>query len=367
MVSIPQTDCDIFCKVVDNFGDLGVCWRLATQLAAATPWQIRVWVDDIALAQRFVTDIPANVSVCEWQADAIFTHVASVVLETFSCGLPDSYQARMLPTTVWLNIEYLTAEAWVDDFHLKPSPQPNGLRRYFYFPGFTPASGGVLCAHHSSGAHHVSAQLAHARLGIDFSPNTLTLSLFCYAPAPMAALIAALQHAQHPVQVLVPDSVAPWLCQALALPPLARGQAVVMGQVRVMAIPFLSQPVFDALLVACDLNFVRGEDSWVRAIWAGKPFVWMPYPQAEATHLTKLKAFLQLYLAQAPNQTQTVVRDLMMAWSGTGDMATAMSAWLQSLPAIGAHAKAYAEQLATQPDLVTKLLAHIEKLQTNRV
>ncbi|MEO7887531.1 MAG: elongation factor P maturation arginine rhamnosyltransferase EarP, partial [Polaromonas sp.] len=36
---------DIFCKVIDNFGDIGVCWRLAADLASRGH-KVRLWVDD---------------------------------------------------------------------------------------------------------------------------------------------------------------------------------------------------------------------------------------------------------------------------------------------------------------------------------
>ena len=39
---------DIFCSVVDNFGDIGVCWRLARRLSAGLGQQVRLWVDDLA-------------------------------------------------------------------------------------------------------------------------------------------------------------------------------------------------------------------------------------------------------------------------------------------------------------------------------
>lgn len=362
MAAILFTECDIFCKVVDNFGDIGVCWRLANQLAAATEMQIRLWVDDINLAQRFITHQPANITLCHWQAEPVFTQAAPVVIETFSCGLPAQYQALMQANSVWINIDYLSAEAWVEDFHLKSSPQANGLVRYFYYPGFTPATGGLLAAKQSQAANPL-----FERLGVNMTPSTLTLSLFCYAHAPMADLISALTASEQAVQILVPDTVAPWLCQALALPSLGVGQAVEIGRVRLIAIPFLSQNAFDDLLATCDFNFVRGEDSWIRAIWAGKPFVWMPYLQDEAAHLAKLSAFLDQYLSDASPQTQTVVRDLMLAWSADGDLAQAWRAFLQHQSAVQAHAQHYATQLALQPDLVTKLVFLIEKLQKNRV
>ena len=39
---------DIFCSVVDNYGDIGVCWRLARQLSSELEQSVRLWVDDLA-------------------------------------------------------------------------------------------------------------------------------------------------------------------------------------------------------------------------------------------------------------------------------------------------------------------------------
>ena len=41
-----RPDWDVFCRVIDNFGDIGVCWRLARQLAGDFALHVRLWVDD---------------------------------------------------------------------------------------------------------------------------------------------------------------------------------------------------------------------------------------------------------------------------------------------------------------------------------
>jgi uncharacterized repeat protein (TIGR03837 family) len=64
-----------------------------------------------------------------------------------------------------------------------------------------------------------------------------------------------------------------------------------LGQLCISQLPYLSQTEFDHLLWACDFNFVRGEDSLVRALWAGQPFVWHLYPQDDLAHHNKLHAF----------------------------------------------------------------------------
>ena len=70
------------------------------------------------------------------------------MVEAFGCGLPSSQLATMRarrPRPVWINLEYLSAEDWIADFHLRPSPHPRySLVKTFFFPGLVPGTGGVL-------------------------------------------------------------------------------------------------------------------------------------------------------------------------------------------------------------------------------
>jgi uncharacterized repeat protein (TIGR03837 family) len=93
------------------------------------------------------------------------------------------------------------------------------------------------------------------------------------------------------------------------------------------------------------LNLVRGEDSFVRAQWAGKPFVWHIYPQHDDAHHAKLEAFMAR--AALPQPWRTVWR----GWNGLA----ALPATLAGLDAAAAHAPQWRAQLAAQPDLLTQL------------
>ena len=147
---------DVFCKVIDNFGDAAVCWRLARQLAGEHGGRVRLWIDalpalhslcpevDASLAQQVV----CGVTVLRWTANAEFGAPAEIVVEAFGCGLPESYVESMAdrhPSPVWVILEYLSAESWVGSHHGLPSPHPRlPLERHFFFPGFAPGTGGVL-------------------------------------------------------------------------------------------------------------------------------------------------------------------------------------------------------------------------------
>jgi uncharacterized repeat protein (TIGR03837 family) len=365
---------DIFCRVVDNFGDIGVSWRLARQLAdehaGNKGFHIRLWVDDIALAQRFSGDGHPLITLMHWTTASNFSQASEVVIETFSCGIPEDYQQAMSPQTLWLNIDYLSAEEWVQGFHGKPSPQANGLIRYFFYPGFNELTGGLLreqflpvLALQASQANAIAWQ----HLGLTAMPEAINVSQFCYAHAPIKALLDSLAASPQPVRLIVPESVAPLVAQALGRKSLEAGQSIQHQHCTIAVIPFLSQIDYDRLLALCDLNFVRGEDSWIRAIWAAKPMVWLPYQQSENTHLDKLAAFLQHYLALADDQLKPQLESLMQAWA-TGEWSTEhWHAFINYRDSLTQHARVYAKQLSQQPDLATNLVIFIEKLQKNRV
>lgn len=362
---LPRSHWDIFCKVVDNFGDIGVCWRLAQQLAEEHGRHIRLWVDDLALAKRFTGAGHARITLKHWTDHADFKQVAEVVIETFGCGLPESYQQQMrLQQSLWINVDYLSAESWVEGFHAQPSPQANGLVRYFFYPGFTASTGGLL---RESDLPERQAQYRWQDLRLEPAPDKLTLSLFCYTHAPLAGLVDSLQHSTQVVRVMVPEPVGLMLANVLDVTGLEVGQHIQRQQAEFIIIPFLSQADYDRLLYLCDFNFVRGEDSWIRAIWAGKPMIWLPYQQSEETHLVKLKAFMQHYLAQAEAPLSAVIQHAMQAWAQASWQATDWESLLFVLPQFRQHAQAFKLHQSQQADLATNLVIFIEKYCTHRV
>jgi len=108
-------------------------------------------------------------------------------------------------------------------------------------------------------------------------------------------LLLQLANAEKPTRLLVTAGRASTALQT-AIKHLNAAKPLwnVLKQLSFSYLPLFSQEDFDHLLWACDLNFVRGEDSLVRAIWANKPFVWHIYPQEDQAHATKLEAFLAL-------------------------------------------------------------------------
>jgi len=329
--------CDIFCTVIDNFGDAGVCWRLARQLATEHNWQVRLFIDDPATIELLAPD-QQIVEVRHWTGDCAGIEAADIVIEAFACNLPPAYIAAMKARPrppVWINLEYLSAEDWVAGCHGLPSPQ-EGLQKYFFFPGFVPGTGGLL------------RECNHAVPPAPTFDGSLDISLFCYENPQLPALLDAWHDSSQPITCHVcagyPNAqVARWLGEDFPVGAVAR-----RGALTLHALPFLPQAEYDALLDRCHLNFVRGEDSFVRAQWAERPFVWQVYPQAENAHLAKLDAFLHLYTQDA------TVRDFFHAWNGGGALDWAEFA--ACLPALAVRAPDWAAQIANPGDLATNLV-----------
>ena len=325
---------DIFCTVVDNYGDIGVTWRLARQLSREFQQPVRLWVDDLSSFQRLCPTLDPsqpsqqidNVLIGHW--DTPFPadwQPGKVVIEAFACELPASVQQTMLNMAnppVWLNLDYLTAESWIDGCHGLPSRQQH-LTRYFFFPGFSEKSGGLLCENdlfakrdqwQSSPGHR--RQFCQDRDLLPPQADELFISLFTYENKALPALLECwLQH-QTPIRCLIPmgktlNSLRTVLPDAVCQP----GGRWQQGSLTIEVLPMTDQDGYDQLLWSCDFNIVRGEDSFLRAQWAARPFLWHIYPQEEAAHLEKLQAFTARYSQKMSPELAVTVQQLFLSFN----------------------------------------------------
>ena len=333
---MPALKWDLFCRVIDNLGDAGVCWRLAAELAARGE-AVRLVIDDPVPLALIAPHGVRGVEVLPWPGPAV---PGDVVIEAFGCDPPPAFvdaMAAMHPQPIWLNLEYLSAEDHVERSHGLPSPQPSGLVKWFYYPGFTPRTGGLLRESGLMQARRAfDRRVWLAQKGLTQKPGERVVTLFCYDNPAIASLVAELAGA--PTLLLLTPG--PAQQQVVHAPP----------GLRLHALPWLSQTEFDHLLWACDLNFIRGEDSLVRALWAGQPFVWQLYPQHDGAHAAKLEAMLQ-WLAAPPE-----LAALWRAWNGLQP-----GAW-PGLPPVArwrAQAEGWRQALLEQADLASQLQAFV--------
>lgn len=354
---------DVFCRIVDNFGDIGICWRLSQQLAQEHNLQVRLFIDDLAVASHIIpalncelnSQVINHVEILSWQS-ANTTHPADVALETFSCELPADYLAAMQANTIWVNLEYLSAEPWVAEFHARSSNNTKPAR-HFFFPGFTEATGGLI----READIFQNNQLITNKQQLE--TDTLKVSLFCYQHAPIADLLNAMAESNQCVDCYVPaSSILPKIAEFFHLDTIETGSILSKKNLNVYVVPFLSQADYDQLLASCDINFVRGEDSWIRAIWAAKPFIWQPYLQTENTHVTKLNAFLDLFYADCEAHTKAAIYDAHSAWVTGQITADIWQNYIDALHVTKPLTYNKASQLATQTDLASKLVIFLQKL-----
>ncbi len=305
----PQTSWDIFCRVIDNHGDLGVCWRLSADLAQRGH-AVRLWVDDVSALSWMAPQAlraqqgentscapkghaPASVQVMHWQDHTQASLPHDVVVEAFGCELPEHFQQLMAhaPHTVWVNLEYLSAEDYVARQHGLPSPvmhgPAKGATKWFFYPGFSSDTGGLLREPNllqRQSAFDKAQWLQEWSFNKPLAVDERLISLFCYEPEALKDLLQQLAQDPTPTRLLVTAGRAQHAVREV-LPALES-----KGALTVEWLPYMSQTEFDHLLWACDMNFVRGEDSLVRALWAGKPWVWQIYPQDDLAHHAKLQA-----------------------------------------------------------------------------
>jgi uncharacterized repeat protein (TIGR03837 family) len=414
--------CDIFCRVVDNFGDVGVTWRLARQLTEEFDWRVRLFVDDVSALEKLLSEEEiakhkqgrASPSILAWeslsdnecldkykhvskslqvapaeagaqvspslpetarltpmpfdklrangeflesvskQSDQTSSPVtlAQIIIEAFACELPASVITAMAHVAqdghapIWLNLEYLSAEAWIDEHHLLGSPHPTlPLTKHFFFPGFTPKTGGLIR----------ERRITPARPAQNPSAPIKTF-VFAY-DSPSAARACEVLANDANVTLTMPE----W-ASTTTTPLLARLSSHPFAQ-KIAHQSFVPQRDFDALLREFDFLVVRGEDSFLRAQYAAKPFLWHIYPQDEDAHLVKLNAFLDRYVVGLDASAANALRELWMCWNAASSK-DFQAAWAEIQPhfsSLQAHAIAWQHALLRETDLATRLVTFCEK------
>jgi uncharacterized repeat protein (TIGR03837 family) len=335
---------DIFCQIVDNYGDAGVCWRLARSLSSIHGQEVRIFCDDLPtlnlIASGSKEALGSKIDIQPWEASHNNArhpvHTPNAVIEAFGCHLPERYLAGLYIAPIKpiiINLEYLSAEPWVLEFHGKASPQSHGIPKYFFFPGFQDELGGLLLDPIPAEGSLVSNQVPNSLKEVwsKLRPAAKRISIFCYPSAPLRKWLEDLGRTENEVDVILTHGHAELISlygeRALSLP----------SNIQLISMPFVSQDEYDWVLSQCDFNIVRGEDSFIRAQLAGKPFIWHIYPQEDRAHEVKLAAFLDLYLENT-SQKLRLATIAAMTWAMPRE-------WLSSLDVWGQHAQNWRKQL----------------------
>ncbi|MGI2170940.1 elongation factor P maturation arginine rhamnosyltransferase EarP [Shewanella sp. MF05960] len=380
---------DIFCTVVDNYGDIGVTWRLAKQLAAEYHIPVNLWVDDLHSFSHILPNLNPilcqqtfnSVNIFQWNNPLDIDYQAGeVIIEAFACELPEQVksvieQLHKQPQSSaphWLNLEYLSAENWVDGCHGLPSTQPSGVKKWFYFPGFNPKTGGLICEQHLFKERDLWQANPNTKMGLfdqlglsGINVDDTVISVFSYESPALTALMAQWQTSAKPIHALIPKgrsltSLASFFpCDVNHLMP---GQQFKFGNLTLHILPMTDQTGFDRLLWSCDFNIVRGEDSFLRAQWAAKPFIWHIYPQEDDYHLVKLQAFMKIYCDNLAAEISTAWCEVNLAFN-QGDQDAVVNYWQQLnsviLP-LQQHALNWPNNALNDADLASRLVQFVK-------
>lgn len=305
---------DIFCEIIDNYGDIGVVYRTAKELQKIFPEsKIRVFLnrlDEFKKINSQVIDLPSqNIDGIEYitfdylrdNANKLLT--AQVIIEAFGCQIPEEYiEIAYDNSELLINLEYLSAEDWIEDFHLQSSPLGRGkLKKVFFMPGFTEKSGGVIAD--SNYLERIQRVLENKEFyekkylsDIEDRENKIIGTLFSYEKN-FTPLLEDLKKLDKDVVILAmgektQDSLRKIL-KNFSIEDFRN--SLKYGKIEIRFLNFLNQEEYEELINIVDFNFVRGEDSFIRAVLTGKPYMWHIYCQEEYAHMDKIEGFLDKY------------------------------------------------------------------------
>jgi uncharacterized repeat protein (TIGR03837 family) len=262
-----------------------------------------------------------------------------------------------------VNLEYLSAEEWVTGCHGLPSVQSNGLRKFFFFPGFRPTTGGLLREHGLIEARRAFQQDKAAqgsflqRLGVKPEEGARLISVFAYENPSLGTWLERLSTENRPTHLLVPEGrILGDLQRWLGVDGLQAGALLKRGALTVQVLPFVRQEDYDRLLWCCEFNVVRGEDSFVRAQWAARPLLWHIYEQDDDAHWAKLDAFLELYLTGLSTAAAQALTGFWRTWNAGRDSTASWLALAAYWPEIESHAERWCLEQASHADLAAALV-----------
>lgn len=309
---------DIFCEIIDNFGDIGVVYRVAKELKKIYNNQVKIRVIFNRIDEFLKINPSAkNLEIQEIEGIFYYTYeyvkknictfsTANVIIEAFGCTIPEEYMnVAYNNSDLILNLEYLSAEDWVEDFHLQESILGKGkLRKFFFMPGFTEKTGGIITdSLYLDRITKVKNNLSEYRKkylkNIDNYDNKLIGTVFTYEKN-FAPLMRDLKKLDREVALLAMGEKTQESFKEFFKKNFVEklGNIYKYGKIEIEFYDFLSQEEYEELINVVDFNFVRGEDSFIRAVLTGKPYLWHIYCQKEFVHMDKLQGFLDKYRAQ---------------------------------------------------------------------
>ena len=340
---------DIFCQVIDNYGDVGVAYRLAREFKRVYPnKKLRFVINQIE--ELNLIRKSEDIEIILYKDISKIENSADLIIESFGCEIPKEYMDKALKNAeLIINLEYFSAEKWVDDFHLQESFLGGNLKKYFFIPGLSEKSGGILLDNEFlERKKKVEANKEYylEKFGIK-EKYDLIGSVFSYEKN-FDSLIEELKKLGKKIILLILSEKT----QKNFIKYFDNGNNY--DKIKFVKLPFFSYDKYEELLALCDFNLVRGEDSFVRALLLGKPFLWHIYPQDENTHIKKLESFLEKYCSNNKELKQTFIN-----YNINKDD---FSYFFKNFKEIEKYNKNYANYLIKNCNLMEKLINFIENI-----
>ncbi len=371
---------DILCRVVDNYGDAGVVLRLAKGLSAAAPeLDIRLIVDDLATFSKLLRGVDPHADVqragtwtiVRWNHpwEGFVRRPARLVVESLACGRPEHYEKVLFDPSgteevLHINLEYLSAETYAEEFHLLPSFSPvERVKKYFFLPGFTAKTGGLVLdpsflakKRLRDAATNRSSERKRRAASWGIAPpmgteDAFWISVFVY-DLNFNPLVESLARWKRQKLVLLAEGgfrdafLAAWEAADKPFP--------------VLLLPFLPQDTWDDVLLACDLSLVRGEESLSRAALGGRPFLWQAYKQEENHHRIKVAALLERLKSHFTDPAlYATASGAFEAFNADSSVPEVYLRFLRSLDAMSPGFRGFSSSLEANGDLAEHLLEFV--------
>lgn len=305
---------DIFCEIIDNYGDIGVVYRVAKELKKNFPEsKIRVFLNRLEEFKKInsqVQELPfQKIDGIEYitfdfvKEKAKELSTSQVIIEAFGCKIPEEYMEIAYENSeLLINLEYLSAEDWIEDFHLQSSPLGKGkIKKLFFMPGFTERSGGIIAD--SNYLERIKKVLKDREYyekkylsDIEDRESKLVGTIFSYEKN-FTTLLEDLKSLDREIVILaMGEKTQESFRKIFEKNSIAYFRnSIKYGKIEIRFLDFLNQEEYEELINIVDFNFVRGEDSFIRAVLTGKPYMWHIYCQEDYAHMDKIEGFLDKY------------------------------------------------------------------------
>lgn len=373
----------VLCKVVDNFGDIGVVYRLCKQLLfIQTDLTINLVVDDLSSFNKINSLINPSLSfqkidrllIYFWNDDKLchkdFSsddgEKLSVILECFQCGRPDwmekiLFEEKLNRICHIVMIDYLTAEKYAEDFHcLKSLTRSAKVQKVNFMPGFTDKTGGLIIDelwkktdYNSDGPYLIFTYeknwdgfvkaLGEKILNNDVTGNDESRDAKKILLAPGRGKKSFLEAYTRFIKSH------PELSDLLT------------------ELDFMNQEDWDKMMKTCSVLFIRGEESLSRACLSGIPFVWHAYPQSEEYQIVKVNALLQRIKEYFTKEDFTIIKNLWLDFNkpeselNQDEFFEHTHAFLENTTRMQKGFSLFADDLRKNGDLAFNLMTFLKK------